>query len=82
MAFPGVGTSIYNYPKLEAAAIAGHEIRQWLGPHAPPAKVIFVVFDYENRWLYEQALVVRSDTLVPPSCCGLAWATLEAPGRG
>ncbi|AMJ68008.1 O-acetyl-ADP-ribose deacetylase [Hymenobacter sp. PAMC 26628] len=56
LAFPGISTGIYGYPKPEAAAIAVREVRQWLGAHAAPATVTFVVFDDESRQLYEQAL--------------------------
>ncbi|OGX82739.1 O-acetyl-ADP-ribose deacetylase [Hymenobacter coccineus] len=56
LAFPGISTGIYGYPKPEAAAIAVREVRQWLGAHAVPATVTFVVFDDENRRVYEQAL--------------------------
>ncbi|TPG72530.1 O-acetyl-ADP-ribose deacetylase [Hymenobacter nivis] len=55
VAFPGISTGIYGYPKAEAA-IAVREVRQWLGAHAVPATVTFVVFDDENQRLYEQAL--------------------------
>lgn len=57
LAFPGISTSIYGYPKKEAAAIAVREVRQWLATHAFPKKVIFVVFNKESRRLYEQELV-------------------------
>ncbi len=56
LAFPGISTGIYGYPKAEAAAVAVREVRQWLGAHAVPATVTFVVFDDESRRLYEQAL--------------------------
>ncbi|MGI4883895.1 MAG: O-acetyl-ADP-ribose deacetylase [Janthinobacterium lividum] len=56
VAFPGISTGIYGYPKPEAAAVAVREVRQWLGAHAVPATVTFVVFDEENQRIYEQAL--------------------------
>lgn len=56
VAFPGISTGIYGYPKPDAAAVAVREVRQWLGAHAVPATVTFVVFDEENRRIYEQAL--------------------------
>ncbi|WP_210516679.1 O-acetyl-ADP-ribose deacetylase [Hymenobacter terricola] len=56
VAFPGISTGIYGYPKAEAAAIAVHEVRQWLAAHEFPEKVVFVAFDEENRRLYEQKL--------------------------
>ena len=47
VAFSGISTGIYGYPKPEAAAIA---VRQWLAAHGFPATVIFVAFD-EEGWL-------------------------------
>ena len=56
IAFPSISTGIYGYPKEKAAAIAVHEVRQWLAAHEFPQKVVFVVFDEENKRLYEQEL--------------------------
>ncbi|MFD2718157.1 O-acetyl-ADP-ribose deacetylase [Hymenobacter monticola] len=56
VAFPSISTGIYGYPKQEAAAIAVREVRQWLAAHEWPQRVVFVVFDEENRRLYEEAL--------------------------
>jgi O-acetyl-ADP-ribose deacetylase (regulator of RNase III) len=59
VAFPGISTGIYGYPKPEAAAVAVREVRQWLAAHEWPQTVVFVVFDEENRWLYEAALAAE-----------------------
>ncbi|MDQ2771329.1 MAG: O-acetyl-ADP-ribose deacetylase [Bacteroidota bacterium] len=56
VAFPGISTGIYGYPKKEAAAIAVREVRQWLASHEWPQTVVFVVFDDESRRVYEVAL--------------------------
>ncbi len=56
VAFPGISTGIYGYPKAEAAAVASHEIRQWLATHEWPREVVLVAFDDEARVLYEQQL--------------------------
>ena len=56
VAFPGISTGIYGYPKPEATAVAVREVRQWLAAHEYPRTVVFVVFDEENRRLYEQEL--------------------------
>ncbi|NML67823.1 O-acetyl-ADP-ribose deacetylase [Hymenobacter sp. RP-2-7] len=53
LAFPGISTGIYGYPTAAAAAVAGHEIRQWLAAHKYPRKVVLVAFDDETRRLYE-----------------------------
>jgi len=57
VAFPGISTGIYGYPKLEAAAIAVRGIRQWLAAHEWPREVVLVAFDQENKRLYEQELL-------------------------
>lgn len=56
IAFPGISTGIYGYPKAEAAALAVREVRQWLATHAWPQEVVFVAFDTETKRQYEQAL--------------------------
>ncbi|WP_092676151.1 O-acetyl-ADP-ribose deacetylase [Hymenobacter arizonensis] len=56
VAFPGISTGVYAYPKKEAAAIAVREVRQWLAEHEFPQQVIFVAFDTESKRLYEQEL--------------------------
>jgi len=56
LAFPGISTGIYGYPKPEAAAIAVREVQQWLATHDWPQEVILVAFDAESQRLYEQAL--------------------------
>ncbi len=56
VAFPGISTGIYGYPKQEAAAIAVREVRAFLAQNELPATVAFVVFDDESRRVYEQML--------------------------
>jgi O-acetyl-ADP-ribose deacetylase (regulator of RNase III) len=56
IAFPGISTGIYGYPKAEAAALAVHEVQQWLAAHEWPHEVILVAFDAESKGLYEQAI--------------------------
>ena len=54
VAFPGISTGIYGYPKPAAAAIAVREVQQWLAAHEWPQEVVLVAFDEENKRLYEQ----------------------------
>ncbi len=54
IAFPGISTGIYGYPKAEAAALAVREVQQWLAAHEWPREVVLVAFDAENKRLYEQ----------------------------
>ena len=56
IAFPGISTGIYGYPKAEAAALAVREVQQWLAAHEWPREVVLVAFDTENKRLYEQEL--------------------------
>ncbi|TGE25777.1 O-acetyl-ADP-ribose deacetylase [Hymenobacter aquaticus] len=56
VAFPGISTGIYGYPKAEATAIAVREVRQFLAQHDFPNTAVFVVFDDQSRQLYEQEL--------------------------
>ncbi|GAA3982111.1 O-acetyl-ADP-ribose deacetylase [Hymenobacter antarcticus] len=56
VAFPGISTGIYGYPKKEAAAIAVREVQQWLAAHEFPQTVVFVAFDEESRRGYEREL--------------------------
>ena len=56
IAFPGISTGIYGYPKPAAATVAVREIRQWLAAHEWPREVVLVAFDAESKWLYEREL--------------------------
>jgi O-acetyl-ADP-ribose deacetylase (regulator of RNase III) len=54
VAFPGISTGIYGYPKAEAAVVAVREVRQWLAAHEWPREVVLVAFNEETKQLYEQ----------------------------
>lgn len=56
VAFPGISTGIYGYPKEAAAAIAVREVQQWLAAHEWPQEVVLVAFDEETKQLYEQKM--------------------------
>ena len=56
VAFPGISTGIYGYPKQAAASIAVREVQQWLATHEWPREVVLVAFDEESKRLYEQAV--------------------------
>jgi O-acetyl-ADP-ribose deacetylase (regulator of RNase III) len=56
IAFPGISTGIYHYPKQAAAAIAVREVQQWLAAHEWPREVVLVAFDDEAKQLYELEL--------------------------
>ncbi len=56
VAFCGISTGVFRFPKQEAARIAVDTVRSWLWDHRGPEKVIFVVHSGENYRIYEQAL--------------------------
>lgn len=56
VAFPGISTGIYGYPKEQAAAIAVREVRAFLVENEFPETVVFVAFDEASRRLYEREL--------------------------
>ncbi|MDJ0366885.1 O-acetyl-ADP-ribose deacetylase [Hymenobacter sp. H14-R3] len=60
IAFPGISTGIYGYPKQEAAAVAVREVQQWLAAHEWPHEVVLVAFDAESKRLYEQEIATIS----------------------
>lgn len=57
-AFPAISCGVYGYPMADAARIALTTTAHWLGEHALPEKVRFVLFDqsaYEIWWkVYEE----------------------------
>jgi len=60
VAFPGISTGIYGYPKPAAAAIAVREASHWLATHEWPQEIVLVAFDEETQQLYEQELIAQA----------------------
>lgn len=56
IAFPGISTGVFGYPKLEAATIALTAAKSFLLDHNFPTKVIFVCFDTEGMSIYKKLL--------------------------
>ena len=56
IAFPGISTGVYGFPKDQAALIAITETKRYLTKNKFPEKVIFVVFNNEARTLYKELL--------------------------
>lgn len=52
VAFPGISTGIYGFPKEQAAFIAVTEIKRFLSRNKYPEKVILVAFDDEAYNFY------------------------------
>lgn len=56
VAFPGISTGVYGFPREQAALIAVTETKRFLKKSDFPQKVIFVAFDRESYKIYERLL--------------------------
>lgn len=56
LAFPGISTGVYRFPKDLAALIAVNETKRFLNKHSYPEKVIFVTFVDDNYETYRKLL--------------------------
>jgi len=56
LAFPGISTGVYRFPKDQAAFIAISETKRFLSKNKFPGKVIFVTYDDTNYELYRKYL--------------------------
>jgi O-acetyl-ADP-ribose deacetylase len=56
IAFPGISTGAYGFPKELAATIAVNEVRRFLNTNIYPEKVILVTFSEEDHEIYRQEL--------------------------
>ncbi len=61
IAFPSLSTGVYGYPIDKAARIAQTTVRNWLGEHPLPERVVFCCFSQSDVAVYEQ---LAEDTLV------------------
>lgn len=59
IAFPGISTGVYGYPKQAAANIAVNTVLYDLKKHNLPLKVVFVCFDEESLNMYRELLNYR-----------------------
>ena len=67
IAFPGISTGVYAYPRSEAAAVATKTVQDFC--EANPGvldQVIFVCFDYSNARIYQQLLKTDIQTSLIP----------------
>ncbi len=55
IAFPGISTGVYSFPKQRAAEIAVREVKDFLMSH-PVLDVYFICFDGESYRIYEELL--------------------------
>lgn len=56
LAFPGISTGIYGFPKDLAALIAVNETKRFLNKNSYPEKVIFVTYGDDNFEIYRKLL--------------------------
>ncbi|MGA1977225.1 MAG: O-acetyl-ADP-ribose deacetylase [Bacteroidales bacterium] len=56
VAFPGISTGIYGFPKDLAAVIAVNETKRFFTRNTYPEKVIFVAYDDESYEIYRKLL--------------------------
>jgi O-acetyl-ADP-ribose deacetylase (regulator of RNase III) len=56
IAFPGISTGVYGFPKDLAALIAVNETRRFLNKNSYPEKVIFVTFSDDSYETYRKLL--------------------------
>jgi O-acetyl-ADP-ribose deacetylase (regulator of RNase III) len=56
VAFPGISTGVYGYPKAEACDAAVRAVAAWLAVHALPRAVTFCCFGAEDAALYRARL--------------------------
>ena len=56
LAFPGVSTGVYGFPKDLAALIALNDTKRFLNKNSYPEKVIFVTYDDESYEIYRKLL--------------------------
>ena len=56
VAFPGISTGVYRFPKDQAALIAITETKRYLAKNSFPEKVIFVLFHDEDYNQYKELL--------------------------
>jgi len=56
IAFPGISTGVYGFPKDLAAVIAVNETKRFLSKNNYPEKVIFVAYDDDNFKTYRKLI--------------------------
>jgi O-acetyl-ADP-ribose deacetylase len=60
VAFPGISTGVYGYPKAEACGVAVSAVAGWLARHDLPHVVTFCCFSAQDAALYRARLGLTS----------------------
>lgn len=60
VAFPGISTGVYGYPKAEACGVAVEAVAAWLAEHELPRTVTFCCFGAADARLYRARLTART----------------------
>jgi O-acetyl-ADP-ribose deacetylase (regulator of RNase III) len=60
VAFPGISTGVYGYPKKEACDVAVGAVAAWLASHDLPRTVTFCCFSAGDAGLYRRRLAAAS----------------------
>jgi O-acetyl-ADP-ribose deacetylase len=60
VAFPGISTGVYGYPKAEACDVAVRAVAAWLAAHDLPRAVTFCCFSAHDAALYRARLGLTS----------------------
>jgi O-acetyl-ADP-ribose deacetylase (regulator of RNase III) len=56
IAFPGISTGAYGFPKELAASIAVNEAKRFIKDNSYPERIIFVAFSEEDHKIYRKLL--------------------------
>jgi O-acetyl-ADP-ribose deacetylase (regulator of RNase III) len=60
LAFPGISTGVYHFPKERAAKIAFGHVYDFLMHHPFPQQVTFCCYSQEDAAVYQQVIDTRN----------------------